>query len=418
MRLLLPASPHAARFRRTVSLAISLVLHGAMMMVLIVRSSSTGTESAGTPTEESIDIVMVPEDVLLPSSPDDQQPPGERVELGRELVLDEFRFSIEKIRARRHALFPFLTTGIGFLEGVTQRMRTDRDRMTSPLPGAGDRSRPPLVMTEPDVQRVVDNAWSRRDRWKKFSEMARLIQAHDSNRGEVPALLHTYLDQNLLQPYEDARTRDAKFWVMMELVSDHVDFIDFIRSFARSHPSSRTTTELLFLLDELVQGSQDSLLMLLSTTPETELTDTLAADREAYALAAGIIANYRAWLIANRIDSPRALIARYDGLRLRILSTILASTPDGYRGSDARFLIGEIYFNQSDVPAAMRSWRGITPDEDDSYLEAYSAILKVAEAPGLGSVAEIHRILGGERRRWLEFSRSRLRQFGYEFNTF
>jgi hypothetical protein len=403
--------------RQAISLSISFLLHGAIVALLLLRSPSPDTDSSGSAAGGSVEVVAVPEDLVLPPPPDDDAA-DDRVRQDDELRLDEFRANVAKIRARRHALFPFLTTDVLFLETMKKRMHAGRDRLMSPLGSPADRTRPPLAMTVESVQRVVDDAWSRRDRWTKFSEMAALIEAHDPDHGELPALLHTYLDQNLLQPYEQGNSPDSKFWVMMELVSDHVDFIDFIRSFARRHPSSRTTTELLFLLDELTQGSQDSLLMLLGTNPENDLVDTLAADRNSYALAAGIVADYRAWLIAYRIDSTPALLARYERLRLRILSTILESTPDGYRASDARFLIGEIYFNQNDVPAAMRAWRDITPSIDDSYLEAYSEILDVMAAPRGGSVAEIHRILGGERRRWLEFSRIRLRQFGYEFNTF
>ena len=51
----------------------------------------------------------------------------------------------------------------------------------------------------------------------------------------------------------------------------HGDFIDFVRAFARQHPSSRTTTELLFLLDELAQGSRDVLLTLLDLARELQL---------------------------------------------------------------------------------------------------------------------------------------------------
>ena len=49
--------------------------------------------------------------------------------------------------------------------------------------------------------------------------MAKLIEAHDPDTGRLAELVHVYLDQNLLQPYEDAATRDSKYWVMMALAA-------------------------------------------------------------------------------------------------------------------------------------------------------------------------------------------------------
>jgi hypothetical protein len=205
---------------------------------------------------------------------------------------------------------------------------------------------------------------------------------------------------------------------MLGLCADHADFVDFVRSYARRHPSSRATTELLFLLDELLQGSRDALLMLLETDPARDLAYTRATDRAASDLAVDLRRHYRGWLRERGLESAAAVRTAYDQLRLRLRSTIADTTPSGYRASDARFLAGEIFFKQGNLGEAVTWWRAIAPDPSDSYVEAYSELLLEAQAAGPGLTAKVIAILAGERGRWIEMSRKRLRQFGYSVDTF
>jgi hypothetical protein len=72
----------------------------------------------------------------------------------------------------------------------------------------------------------------------------------------------------------------------------------------------------------------------------------------------------------------------FDPLRgLRGLQLILAVTPNRYRATDARYL---------------------------DHLTS----------PGGLSAADTHVVLAGQRQMWLDFSRERLRRFGYAFDTF
>ena len=416
MRLLLPRGRSIVK-QRAGGFGASIVLHAAAIALLILRSAASGSLDSGTPAE-SISIVAVPEDTLLPFDPAPDPKEADPEEPRQSLELDTFEFDVEKIRRRRHSLFPFLTGDVLFVERVVEKTEVDPTALRNPLGHKPPADRPPLALDAADLQRHVDESWSRRDRWTKFAGIVRLLESHDPQRGQLADLVHLYLDQNLLQPYEDAATRDSKYWVMMELVSDHVDFIDFVRSYSRRYPASRTTTELLFLLDELAQGSLDSLLMLLDTDVATELVATFAVNRDAFGLAANIGTYYRNWLANRGLGTATHVIARYGEMRLRILEAIVASTPDGYRLGDARFLIGQILFNRNDVEGAFRVWRQITPAEGDNYAAAYVQILDALATPGRAAVPQVVGILAGERLRWLAFSRERLRAFGYAFNTF
>lgn len=420
MRLLLPASDCRVHARRAAGLAVSIALHGGvalLMLGLVPTARVVPTASTRTPPV----VVFVPPPPVL-----DQfhelvvENDSETASASDSTVnIAGFTFDVARIRARRNALFPFLTLDTLFLEGLDEQVRSASRRLINPFP-AQERPtiRPPLLISSTAIQAVVDRTWSRRDRWKSFSEISALINAHDPNEGRLAEVVHAYLDQNILQPYYAIGTTDPRFWTVLGLAADHAEFIDYVRAFARRHPSSRTTTELLFLLDELAQGSRDALLILLDTEPTADLELTRRADRDAYELAVAVHRQYREWLKQRGLDSAAAINARYDELRLRVLSTIVQSTPGGYRAADARFLAGEIFFYQNDTAEALRWWRDITPGSGDSYAIAYSELLAELQAPSGLSAAKVIAVLGGERRRWLELSRKRLRQFGYTFTSF
>ena len=204
---------------------------------------------------------------------------------------------------------------------------------------------------------------------------------------------------------------------MLENAADHADFIDFVRVFARSHPSSQTTTELLFLLDELAQGSLEVMLLLVETKPEADLAATQAAMPEAYDLAKELKERYGRWLFDHGMD--KAQIRRtYDELRLRLLKAIADTTPNGYRAADARYLSGEILYNARRPAEAYAMWRDIQPAAADAYFRAYSDVRAAIEPAGHEDPAAVRRALSNEYGRWRVFSIDRLRHFGHSCDTF
>ena len=369
-----------------------------------------------------VDVVVeqVAPDVLSPA-PDLQLPvpADERANLWEASMwrVDEFAFDIARIRERLNVLFPFLTLDLMFLERVPEDLRAARERLTNPYSaGRGAGAAAALDLTEADLQQITDRAWSRRERWKHFSEIVTLTSAHHPSRGRLPEVIRHYLDQNILQPYCDGDKRDPRFWAMLENAADHVDFVDFIRSYARKYPSSKTTTELLFLLDELAQGSRDVILMVMETRPDEHLSFTRTLSPEAYALALALKERYGRWLFEHGMDKV-AVRRRYNELRLRLLRTIIETTPDTYRAADAKFLAGQVLWEMNRAGDAERIWRSITPAAGDAYYRAYTEIVEELSAdPPLPRV--IQRILAAEYGRWRVFSIDRLRHFGHHCDTF
>jgi hypothetical protein len=412
------------RARRLSSFGFSAVVHVAALVAAIWLE---GSPVALAPPEEQIDE-KEPVVVLVESLPGPTPMDGLAQSLGIQIDDDSasvslpgFSFDFTKVVKRAKLLFPFLT-GMPLLERVTAPARDrSRNRLPNPLAQApSDEHRPPLKIGDAAMQSVIDKSWSRRDRWRLFNPVAALANTHDPNQGHLPALLGAYVAQNGLQPYIDTATRDPRLWVELGLAADHADFIDFVSRFAIRNPSTRATTELLFLLEKLAQGSLDALITLVDTDPAAELRWTQRANADAFKAIVTIRTHFRELLERKKLMAADALRAHYDGVRLAVLESIVLTTPRGYRAGDARFLMGAIYWKQGKVATARRIWREIEVAPDDYYATAATEIvnaMRAAEERGIDQ-RRINRILEYEHGRWVSFSFDRLWQFGYRFDTF
>jgi hypothetical protein len=400
--------------RRIIAHSLSITLHVSVLAALAVWTRGELEQLAPQIAVEYVESMAT-------TPPDQPLPPDAGPELGFDaspLRIDHLEIDIARIRAREGALFPFLTLDLMFLERVPRDIAKAQDTLVNPYAAGGhrDEAAAPLEMTDEALEQAIDGAWSRRERWRTFAEIASLLTSHSPHRGRAPELVRGYLDQNILQPYCDGNTRDPRYWAMLENAADHADFIDFIRSYARKYPSSRTTTELLFLLDELLQGSRDVILMLIETRPLDDLAMTRALAPHGYELAVSITQRYGTWLFERGWD--KGFVRRhYNELRLRLLQTIVETTPRGYRLADAQFLAGQVLFDMNRLDDATRVWRSIAPIRGDAYFRAYSEMLDVL-GTGPPNVNAIRRVLGREYGRWRVFSIDRLRQFGHTCDTF
>ena len=421
-----PLWPAMFHRNRAAGLGASLVLHTLFGLLVVVVAART---AAPLVEEPALELTYVsPAEAAGSGATDAPPPPGSAPAGGQDVLpesliesalqLDDFRFDFAKVRANQDTLFPFLTARLPLLPDADPPERPgDETFVRARAAGTTANDAPPLAMTDAEIVGLVDRTWSRTDRWDSFAPIARLAEAHHPDRGRLPVLLRTYLDRNLLQPYFDARTRDPRFWVMLGLAADHGDMLAFVRAYARRYPASRATTELLFLLDEYVQGSRDALLMLTATDP-VHLQDTRGASAEAHALATAVHGRYTTLLRERGLHTPRDIRRYYDEIRLEILSRIVDTTPGGYGAADARYLAGKLLWDQNDVRAAMSWWRQMAPDQRGMYAEAIDALTDELRSPAGPNVPRVNAILGAEYRRWLEFSAARLRQFGYGFDTF
>ena len=321
-------------------------------------------------------------------------------------------FDVDKLRARREALFPFLTTDMDFLGRVRDQVHGAPTSLALPSAVRPNSATKPrlLQLSQSELQLVVDRAWSRRARWTAFARVAELTRAYDPDHGQAPIVLRAYLDQNLLQLFCDNGTRVPRLWAMLENAADHIDFIEFVRVFTRDYPSSVATTELLFLLDKLAQASRDALLLLLSVDPAQELTGTENEHRTEFVVS--LQSHYRERLNYRQLSSAEDIKAWYDMVRLQILSTVIATSPAGYRAADTRFLAGAIHFERGDTSEAIRQWREIRPDSRDGYVEEYSRLLQELQWPEGIRVRQLKYVLDSVDSRWRRTATERLRYFG------
>jgi hypothetical protein len=421
----------AAR-RRAVAQGASLTLHLVALAVTIyvesaelraTRSSNGRVAAASRP----VDVFVVPprDESALPGLNAVDSTYGtvtfDSTE-SSELEIPGFTFDVRKIGERAMLLFPFVTPGLALdyfglatREEVPDHVRNPLEKSRA-VDRAGKRGRPPLVIADAAMQSVIDEAWSRRDRWASFQRIVSLANSYSASDGKLPVLLHSYVQQDGLQPYVDTTIRDPRLWTELGLAADHVLFAGFIAKYVADNPSTKSATELLFLLDQLVQASLDALATLLDTRPDEQLQWTQRTNRSAWNFLADLRRHYTALLERRGLASPGALRAYYDRVRLSILTGILRTTPHGYRASDARFLIGTIYWSAGNRGDALQAWRAMIEEPTDTYVKAYSDVLRAMEEPGGARLVD--GILRTERARWLMFSIDRLQHFGFRTDTF
>jgi hypothetical protein len=367
--------------------------------------------------------------VLLPPSEDSAFPglkPVERSRAGRvEDLTGEGRIAgadIDRIGGHLFVLFPFVTPGLAldaFFPSIpsSSRLTFENPYAKKPVktePENGHR----LAMTAAQRQALVDKSWTRANRWPAFEPIRRLTQDGSADDEQLAALIALYRDQNALQPYADGSIRDLRLWAQLGLAADHASFIGFIRGYAAAHPSTKVTTELLFLLDTLTQANADALAVLVETNQPGDLEWTKETHPRAYLLERQIEQFYGRDIARLGLLSRPAIDAFYARGRLSILTRILQTTPRGYRADDARFLIGEILWNQGETDKALLTWRGMTAGPSDATYAVVIAQLRTALQPAKPDERNIRFILRNQQGRWLSASDERLRRFGYRADLY
>lgn len=368
--------------------------------------------------------------VLLPPSEDSAFPGLKPVERSRngavvEDLKSEGRLAgadIDRIGGHLPVLFPFVTPGLAldaFFPAASSSSHLVFENPFAHRPATEQATRGRrLTLSTPALQALVDKSWTRANRWKAFEPIRQLTLDGDANDDRLATLLALYRDQNALQPYADGTIRDLRFWAQLGLAADHVDFIGFIRGYTSSHPSTKVTTELLFLLDTLSQANADALAVLVETDRADDLEWTRDTHPRAFLLARNIKRYYASNLVRLGLTTRPAVEQFYARGRLSILARILETTPDGYRADEARYLIGEILWTLEQRTEAVQMWRRMKASPPDSpYTTTMEALRTAVQAPNPNE-RNIRFILRNQQGRWQSFSDDRLRRFGYRADTY
>jgi hypothetical protein len=386
---------HRPTRRREAGLLLSALLHGSLIVGIIGwPAPSSRSRRVLAPRDEPVQI--------------------EIVDLS-ELRDHAFDFDIEKIGARIDRLFPF--TGPVSFSSITRASRDGGDAGAFVMDSHVAATLPALTLTSLEMQAELDASWSRRQRWDAFQRIRDLVLRFDPQQGDLPLLLRRYVQDNLLQPFNASQNPEPKVWALLSIAADHSEFAQFITSFVERVPYSKATTELLFLLDKLVQANLQTALNLftLDTSNGMEWTKRLSPKG---AEMLGALKRHQERALTNRGVGDESAIAHvYDEVRIGILEHLVRTTPQGYRINDARFLIGEIYWQQGRRADARAVWAAIDPDSSDDYFVVYSEVRANLTAETI-SRAPIDIALNAHTRRWFHASTQRLRQFGFRSDTF
>src|SRR5687768_5208221 len=385
---------HRPTRRREAGLLLSALLHGSLLIGITGWPASVPRSlPAPVPRNEPVQIEIVALSDI------------------RDHVFD---FDIEKIGTRIGRLFPF-NKRIS-LESMIQTTGARGDvkvfEMAPHLPAPS----PALILSPLEMQTVLDASWSRRDRWNSFQQILDLVLHFDPQQGDLPALLRRYVSDNLLQPFNASRSPEPKVWGLLSVAADHFEFVQFIRTFVERVPSSKVTTELLFLLDKLVQANLQAALSVFTLDTSDGIEWTTRASPKGAEILVALKRDQERALGTRGIWDESAIARAYDDVRVGILEHLIRTTPQGYRINDARFLIGEIYWQQGRRADARDVWGKIEPDSSDDYFIVYSDVR--ASRAAETSRVPIDIALNKQTRRWLQASSERLRHFGFRADTF
>jgi hypothetical protein len=411
----------------------SLAVHaGAIALLVWLMSGRMPSVAVATAPPSAIPAFVVPpEDTTYPGlKPIDPARKDRLPELNAEsstVSILGFKFDALKISERAHVLFPFVTPGVSLDHFALHAPREGAVVLQNPFArqrGRRQNDGAPLFLSDSAIDALVDKTWSRRERWAAFEPIRALIDTHAANAGSLPAIVQRYTDRNALQPYQDMGIRDPRLWTQLGLAADHVSFIALIRQYASDNPSTRTTTELLFLLDRIAEASRDALAVLLDSDPETDLRWTWRSNPAAHELAIELRRHYRAELTRLGLTTGDRITRHYDAVRLSILEGIVRTTPEDYRANDARFLIGAIHWGQGKRTEALQAWQQVREVPGDSYAVASAQLATVLRTMKTGQAREheiarqVDRVLKIEHGRWWDLSYDRLRKFGFKFDTY
>jgi hypothetical protein len=335
----------------------------------------------------------------------------------RNYVTDQdFTLDLARIRQRRNDLFPFVTWDLRFLD---DRLASDRaGGIAYPsryLPAAGTNDRA-LTLSAGALQALVDRAWSRQQRWTNLDELVKLADRHDGNRGDLARAFRAYLQQNIPQPYETHGFADPLFWIVLTLASDDAPMVEYATRYIRAHPSSRVTTELLFLMDESAESSCDVLARVLTVgSPELTLDATRRSSLDAYNLAVSLSVAYRTWLNQFHVEPAE----RCTAARTTILRRIIDTSPDGYGAADARVRLGTMLWAAGRQGEAEAWWRGIGDDERGVFDRVGRELRNAVDEGAVeNNPGRIRRILLDQEYRWREAADDRLEYFGWSADRF
>jgi len=347
--------------------------------------------------------------------PDDRPPATIPLTVRNAVSGDAFTIDLARIRQRRDDLFPFVTWDLRVLgeRPAASQSRSLEWPSASPSTSAATK---PLSLSDDALQMLVDRAWSRRERWTNLGELVSLTDQHNADDDDLARAFNGYTTQNVPQPYEDWAFPDPVFWMTVRLAADDAPLLEFVLGYLQRHPSSRVTTELLFLLDGSAETSCDVLAdVLMAGTDRLPLAMTQRSSPEAYDLATSLASAYRSWILKYRVNAAERCVAA----RTAILRRIIDTSPRRYGASDARFRLGEMLWRLNRHDDAARWWRGMVPDERDVYATVARQLRGAIDDGAVeNNPARINRALLDEERRWRARITDRLDYFGWTADKF
>ncbi len=238
-----------------------------------------------------------------------------------------------------------------------------------------DTGKPPLMLSDAELQALVDSAYTQDDMFQQFQELIAYIENYHADRGKLHELIRMYTAQNAY-----IYNTDDEYAVLKGLHNaiSYERFLSYIKDYVHRCPGTRTSTETLFLLEGIASSNLGDLVALLDS--ENVLKSPLL--RKVYTkyrekidrflfYNAGVEESVATEEIIDRV------IEKYDSGCVDYMDLVIRYSPGNYRKGDARFIQGRIHAQRERWNEALVIWKRGKPDTTDIYYDIYSEILGI-----------------------------------------
>ncbi len=212
--------------------------------------------------------------------------------------------------------------------------------------------KPVFWMDDKKMQQTLDD-WMKLTKSQMVKNLETLIKKFDNNSGDLPKMVRETYNQNLIRIIY---TTD-KYTTMIDFFEEGLfkpDFLTYILNYMKTQPYTKTSTELLFVMEKFYMFEWQMLNLI-----HNRLTQPNPGRDVKIKVINDIARKYNQLMLEHGIQSKEDLNELYFKRRLEITNLILKNSD--YRKNDALFVKGWLLFEHGRESKAYEVWSSIKP---------------------------------------------------------
>lgn len=268
-----------------------------------------------------------------------------------------------------------------------------------------------IFWMEPEKRQKTYDEWMEFPKEIMFERMKQMLGHFDSNHGDLAEFTRELYNQNLVRRIfrlgPDNETID-----FFEESLFKAEVFNYITGYVQNSPYSRTTAELLFVLERLYKYESH----MLSSMFNAQMRPNPKKDIRRH-IVDTVSQKYEAKMRGMGFEDGAGIMLAYKDRRLEIMDKIIENR---YRANDALFIKGRIHFSHAEVRKAYEAWQQISPAGDEFFIfkDTYEKIMPFVDEDVVKGkfhrIFDIKDILDNETLEYGDFLEERDRKFIWE----